>query len=154
MARRGQGKTSGSKSKMNSSVYSNQASHTIDTYHPVPDGRFYTKANFFTLRNHSRENNTVISEQYQTDCDPEEQEVFEEMMERRKQLGQVQVPAVPGQQLPPANYEAPGSSLFNRNNNFMDGDESSRGTLRNPGQLRPITEAPKGSVFEDINKSR
>jgi len=25
------------------------------SYQPVPDGRFYTKANFFTLRNNSRE---------------------------------------------------------------------------------------------------
>jgi len=63
----------------------------------VPDGRFYTKANFFTLRNHSREG--VISEQYQTDAEPGEQEVFEEMMQRRNRLGQagvVQAPAVPG----------------------------------------------------------
>jgi hypothetical protein len=58
-----------------------------ETYHPVPDGRFYTKANFFTLRNHSREN-TIISEQYQTDAEPGEKEVFDEMMERRRRLNQ------------------------------------------------------------------
>ena len=67
------------------------------SYQPVPDNRFYTKANFFTLRNNSREN--VISEQYQTDAEPGEQEVFEEMMHRRNKLaagGVVQAPAVPG----------------------------------------------------------
>lgn len=48
------------------------------SYQPVPDGRFYTKANFFTLRNHSREG--IISEQYQTDAEPGEEQVFEEMM--------------------------------------------------------------------------
>jgi len=66
----------------------------------VPDGRFYTKANFFTLRNQSR-GGEVISEVYQTDAEPGEQEVFEEMMHRRKHLSKiaaVQVPAVPGQQ--------------------------------------------------------
>ena len=56
----------------------------MESIEPVPDGRFYTKANFFTLRNHSREN-TIISEQYNgTDVDPNEREVFREMMERRK----------------------------------------------------------------------
>jgi hypothetical protein len=67
-----------------------------NSYQPVPDNRFYTKANFFTLRNNSREN--VISEQYQTDAEPGEQEVFEEMMHRRNRLagGVVQAPAVPG----------------------------------------------------------
>ena len=63
----------------------------------MPDGRFYTKANFFSLRNHSREG--VISEQYQTDAEPGEEQVFEEMMQRRNRLGQggvVQAPAVPG----------------------------------------------------------
>jgi len=43
----------------------------------------------------------VISEVYQTDAEPGEQEVFEEMMHRRKHLSKiaaVQVPAVPGQQ--------------------------------------------------------
>ena len=55
------------------------------SYQPVPDGRFYTKANFFTLRNNSREG--IISEQYQTDAEPAEQEIFDEMMYRRKKLG-------------------------------------------------------------------
>lgn len=55
-----------------------------NSYQPVPDNRFYTKANFFTLRNNSREN--VISEQYQTDAEPGEQEVFDEMMQRRNRL--------------------------------------------------------------------
>ena len=68
-----------------------------NSYQPVPDGRFYTKANFFTLRNNSREN--VISEQYQTDAEPGEQEVFEEMLHRRHRLNKnsvIQAPAVPG----------------------------------------------------------
>ena len=67
-----------------------------NSYQPVPDNRFYTKANFFTLRNNSREN--VISEQYQTDAEPGEQEVFEEMMHRRNKLSSkagAVVPAVP-----------------------------------------------------------
>jgi hypothetical protein len=67
-----------------------------NSYQPVPDNRFYTKANFFTLRNNSREN--VISEQYQTDAEPGEQEVFEEMMHRRNKLASkagAVVPAVP-----------------------------------------------------------
>jgi hypothetical protein len=34
------------------------------SYYPVPDGRFYTKANFYTLRNNSRENK---NRQYQSD---------------------------------------------------------------------------------------
>jgi len=43
-----------------------------------------------------------MSEQYQTDVEPGDQEAFEEMMARRHQLnktGSVQVPAVPGQQI-------------------------------------------------------
>jgi hypothetical protein len=54
----------------------------------VPDGRFYTKANFFTLRNSK---DGIISEQYQTDAEPGEQEVFEEMMHRRNKLSNVGV---------------------------------------------------------------
>jgi hypothetical protein len=38
----------------------------------------FTKANFFTLRNNSRE--VAISEKYQTDVEPGEQEIFNEMM--------------------------------------------------------------------------
>ena len=33
------------------------------SYYPVPDGRFYTKANFYTLRSNSRER----GRQYQSD---------------------------------------------------------------------------------------
>ena len=48
-------------------------------YQPEPDNRFYTKANFFTLRNNSRDA-TAISEKYQTEAEPGQQEVYEEMM--------------------------------------------------------------------------
>jgi uncharacterized protein YaiI (UPF0178 family) len=53
-------------------------------FQPVPDGRFYTKANFFSIRNNSRE--AGISEHYQTDVEPRDQEAFEEMLQRRRQM--------------------------------------------------------------------
>lgn len=40
-------------------------------YHPEPDGRFYTRANFFSIRNNSR-GGGPISDKYQTDADPGE----------------------------------------------------------------------------------
>lgn len=35
---------------------SDNKSQMNKSYYPVPDGRFYTKANFYTLRNNSRDN--------------------------------------------------------------------------------------------------
>jgi hypothetical protein len=52
------------------------------------------------MRNNSRDGGVPISEKYQTDADPAEQEVFDEMMNRRHRIGSkigaVQAPAVPG----------------------------------------------------------
>ena len=52
------------------------------------------------MRNNSRDGGVPISEKYQTDADPGEQEVFDEMMSRRHRIGSkigaVQAPAVPG----------------------------------------------------------
>lgn len=138
-------------------MYSHQTPidrQVLDHYQPVPDGRFFTKANFFTLRNQSRENqeNAVVSEQYQTDHEPAEQEVFEEMMQRRKQLNSVQVPAVPGQQVS-APREVRNNSLFNRNSNLQEGGEDSfRGTNRH-NQLQPIRENPQVSHFEERTRT-
>jgi hypothetical protein len=96
----------------------------------VPDGRFYTKANFFTLRNHSRDG--IISEQYQTDAEPGEQEVFDEMMYRRNNMsktGMIQAPAVPGQQQMKAAMRSPQSHPLSHTphaGNTVDYEEHSR----------------------------
>ena len=43
----------------------------FQNYQPEPDGRVYTKTNFFSLRNNSRgQNEQPISEKYQTDVEP------------------------------------------------------------------------------------
>lgn len=50
------------------------------------------------MRNNSRDGN-IISDKYQTDAEPAEQEAFDEMLNRRNRLdkaGAVQAPAVPG----------------------------------------------------------
>lgn len=73
------------------------AANRTGTYQPEPDGRYYTRANFFSIRNNSRNGGAPISEKYQTDADPVEQEVFDEMMQRRHRIGAVQAPAVPGE---------------------------------------------------------
>ena len=90
---------------------------TRGSYQPVPDGRFYTKANFFTLRNSK---DGIVSEQYQTDAEPGEQEVFEEMMHRRNKLsniGVVQAPAVPHNQMIGA--KSPQSSTASNNAGYF-----------------------------------
>ena len=50
-----------------------------------PDNRYYTKANFFSMRKHSRDG-TAISEKYQTDAETGEQEVVNEMIVRRNRI--------------------------------------------------------------------
>ena len=75
------------------------AGEGFQTYQPEPDGRVYTKTNFFSQRNNSRgHNEQPISEKYQTDVEPGEQAVFNEMMQRRNRLNR-QAPAVPDQQM-------------------------------------------------------
>ena len=49
---------------------------------PEPDGRFYTKANFFQMRGNSRDAG-AISEKYQTDAEPRDQAIVDEMMQKR-----------------------------------------------------------------------
>ena len=44
----------------------------VDQFKPEPDGRYYTRANFFSIRNNSRNGGVPISEKYQTDADPAE----------------------------------------------------------------------------------
>lgn len=103
---------------MPSNHHNSTAKSTLQpSAHPIPDGRFYTKANFFTLRNHSREG--AISEQYQTDVDQRDQQVFEEMMQRRNNIskkGAVQAPAVPAelihQMTSPHGYESHQDALM------------------------------------------
>lgn len=52
-------------------MQSPNVSEGFKTYQPEPDGRVYTKTNFFSLRNNSRgQNEQPISEKYQTDVEP------------------------------------------------------------------------------------
>ena len=57
----------------------NLTTQNKNSFHPEPDNRYYTRANFFSIRNNSRDG-VPISEKYQTDADPADQEVFDEMM--------------------------------------------------------------------------
>jgi len=121
------------------------------SFHPVPDGRFYTKANFFTLRNHSRDGMNVVSEQYQTDAEPGDQEVFEEMMHRRNQLdnASIQVPAVPGQH--GHTIRSPPSEMYRGPVEYTDPSQamSQSGYAYQRPHLQPISEHHRGqSVYE------
>ena len=118
--------------------------HDQGTFHPVPDDRYYTKANFFSLRNKSRDG--VVSEQYQTDADPTEQVVFEEMMHRRSQIGQgvVQAPAVPGQH---SSYK--GEGLQQAGGHNYSQTRSRRGPDGQQIQLQTIIENEHGGFMEN-----
>lgn len=50
----------------------NMTTANRNQFQPEPDGRYYTRANFFSIRNNSRNGGAPISEKYQTDADPAE----------------------------------------------------------------------------------